>query len=119
MPAAEAPPHLITYTLDTQSGALYRTQMQAGAAGRNRSLPQERTALARLEVQAGQQAWPARGQIRRRPFGLRRSAAGEAKAPSHVRHSRAPVPPLFRGGDARDELDRRQPAEASRSAARQ
>jgi small subunit ribosomal protein S4 len=45
--------------------------MQAGAPGRHRSLPEERAAFARLQVQAGSQARPAWREIRHAHVGLR------------------------------------------------
>ncbi len=70
--------------------------MQAGATGRHRPFPEKRASFARLQVQAGLQARPARREVGHAPVGLRQAAAREAEAAPHLRHARAPVPPLFR-----------------------
>ena len=112
LPPAEAPPHLTLdsfhfNTSDKQRGSIPRTQMQAGATGRHRPFPEKRASFARLQVQAGHQARPARREVRHAHVGLRQPAARKAEAAPHLRHPRAAVPPLFRARRARQGLDRR------------
>src|ERR1700681_530197 len=133
MPPTETPAHITWIIRSTRKerstekieligqdrGSIYWTEMQAGAKGRHRPLPEERAAFARLEVQARNQARPAWRAVGHANVGLRQPAAREAEAPPHLRDPRAAVPPVFRGGRAAPWLDGHQLAAAPRIAARQ
>ena len=101
VPAAEAAPDLnqpirrgradvrsatnCRIALGQQRGSIHRTQMQAGATGGDRPLPEKRASIARLQVQAGCQARAARPEVRPAHVGLRQAAAREAEAAPHLR----------------------------------
>src|SRR5260221_125107 len=83
--------------------------MQALPQGRHRPFPEERTPLARHQVQARLAPRPARRQVHAH-LGIRHPASREAEDPPHVRRARAPVPHLFRQGDPEARRHRREPA---------
>src|SRR5215470_5915561 len=93
--------------------------MQARAAGRYGSLPQERAAIARLEVQAGFQARSARSALGVAVVGLRQAAARETEASPHLWAARAAVPALLCRGRAPQGIDWREPAADAGVAPRQ
>src|SRR5690349_24939667 len=93
--------------------------MQAGAAGRNGPLPQERASFARLEVQARYQAGSARRAFGRAHVGLWIAAPREAEAAPDLRRAGAAVRALLRRSDQRHKLDRHEPAADSLVTSRQ
>src|SRR5206468_11387436 len=104
---------------NSESGEIQRTQMQAGATGRYRPLPEKRASFARLEVQARHEAGSARRAVGRTHVRLWITAPRKAEAASHLWRARAAVRAVLRRGNQGQELDGHQPAPASRVAARQ